>query len=494
MTLAVDTSVGGSPRLAAIVRTQRPAAIRLALLSAASIVGYVLSWVKIGDDLYGRSSVDDLEAAVGESQPLLTWFATVGWIVIVAAVAVSVLAFLRSDRRLLVSAAVLYLVLLLWHIFGYERLVDGRDGISPSTGWVLMLIGFGFSAIGTITAAVQGSRRASHAVESISKPLISTTQRREFEPAAVVLLMVVALLVIPARLDAFWVANFTQMALASVLAASTGMLYGRVGMVSLGQVAPYGIGTWVTMRLSFATDLPFPLLLLIGGAVAALLGMLIGLPALRVSGLYLALVTLMMAATVELVLGQIKFPNGGPGFTGVVDNLGDIAAVRRPSFAESDVAYYRFVVVVAFLLFMLAAFVLSRRAGRAWASIQRSEAAALSSGIQITQFKLWAFVLASFMAGMAGGLYAGSIPKGMAIDAFNRQAAIFLIAGVIMGGIHSLWGGVLAGFFTTCLLKFLTQNVLGHDFWTRFALTLFGIGLITNLVQSTKAMEKKGLL
>ena len=58
------------------------------------------------------------------------------------------------------------------------------------------------------------------------------------------------------------------------------MLYGRVGLVSLGQVAPYGIGTWVTMRLAFATSLPYPVLLIIAGLVAALLGVLIGLPAL----------------------------------------------------------------------------------------------------------------------------------------------------------------------------------------------------------------------
>ena len=333
-----------------------------------------------------------------------------------------------------------------------------------------------------------GSRR-----RSVTSAVGRVRRHRLFQPIAVAAVLVVALVVIPAALDAFWIANFTQMALFAALAASAGMLYGRVGLVSLGQVAPYGIGTWVTIRLSFATSLPYPVLIVIGGLVAAALGLLIGLPALRVSGLYLALVTLMLAAGTEIILAELKFPNGGKGFKGSVKNLSDIRAVRRPSIATTDVGYYRFAVVGAFCVFMLAAFLLSRKPGRAWASIRQSEASALSAGVDVTRYKLLAFALASFMAGVAGGLFAGSIPKGMSTDAFNRQAAIFLIAAVIMGGIHSLWGAVLGAFFATCLLKFLTQNVAGHAFWTRFSLSLFGFGLLTNLIQSTKAAEKKGI-
>lgn len=321
----------------------------------------------------------------------------------------------------------------------------------------------------------------------------SVTSQVWFRPVAVVAVVAFGVFVVPFWFDAFWVANFTQMAITAGLAASAGMLYGRVGLVSLGQVAPYGIGTWVTMRLAFATSIPYPMLLLIAGLVAAVLGALIGLPALRVSGLYLALVTLMLAAAVEILLADIKFPNGGAGFKGVVTSLSDIKSLRRPSFAETDITYYRFVVLATFVLFMIAAVFLSGKPGRAWSSVRQSEAAALAAGIDITRYKILAFALASFMAGVAGGLFAGTVPKGMSIDAFNRQSAIFLIAAVIMGGIYSLWGGVLAAFFATCLLKFLTQNVIGHSFWTRFQLSIFGFGLLSNLVQSSKAMEKKGI-
>jgi branched-chain amino acid transport system permease protein len=325
-------------------------------------------------------------------------------------------------------------------------------------------------------------------------PVLALRAKPWFRPFAVAFVLFVGLVVIPATMKANWIANFTQMAVFAPLAASAGLLYGRVGLVSLGQVAPYGVGAWVAIRLSFATSLPFPLLVVAGGVAAMILGVVIGLPALRVSGLYLALVTLMLVAAVELLLAEFKFANGGKGFRGIAKNLSEAKPMRRPSFAQTDLAYFRFAVVASFLLFMLAAFMLARKPGRAWASIRQSEAAALSAGIDITRYKMLAFALASFMAGCAGALYAGSVPSSISVGAFSRQQAIFLVAVVLMGGYHSLWGAVLAGFFGTCFLAFLKQNVLGHQLWDKVGFSLFGFGLIMNLVQSTKDMEKKGLL
>jgi branched-chain amino acid transport system permease protein len=323
-------------------------------------------------------------------------------------------------------------------------------------------------------------------------PLGKVVGSKYFKPALVGFILLFALFVIP-TLGSYWVDNFRQMALFSTVAASAGMLYGRVGLVSLGQVAPYGIGIWTTIRLSFATTLPFPVLVLIGGLAAMVIGVLIGLPALRVSGLYLALVTLMLAAGIEIVISELKFANGGTGLRGVVKGLSGIKPTRRPSFALGDLAYYRFVVIGIFLLLMLATFVLARKPGRAWASIRQSEAAALSAGIDVTRYKILAFALASFMSGCAGGLFAGAIPKGMNSDSFTRQSAILLIAVAIMGGVYSLWGGLVAGFLSQIMVKFLTQNVAGHAKWQSFSLSLFGVGLIINLIQGTKKAEKKGI-
>jgi branched-chain amino acid transport system permease protein len=317
--------------------------------------------------------------------------------------------------------------------------------------------------------------------------------RKDVQVGLAAVIALAALILVPALFTGFWVARFSQTAIFTILASSVGLLYGRVGLVSLGQVAPYGIGAWVTLRLAFATSLPFPVLLIVAGLVAAAIGVLIGLPALRVSGLYLALVTLMLAASVEIVLSQLKFPNGGNGFSGLVVSLSDIQPMRRPGYAQSDVAYYRFLVVVAFVVMMAVAYILTRKPGRAWASIRQSEVSALAAGIDTTRYKLYAFAIAAFMAGVAGGLFAGTIPKGLSLDPFTRQAAIFLIAVAVMGGIRSLWGGLLAAVFATLLLAFLTQNAPGHQAWTDFSLSLFGFGLLMNLIQNTKADEKKGI-
>src|SRR4029079_5151177 len=100
---------------------------------------------------------------------------------------------------------------------------------------------------------------------------------------------------VPQLVGADWVFTFTSVAIYSVASAGFGLLYGRVGMISLGQVALLSIGCWAGARLSSATSCPSPALLLCVGAATGLFAVLFGLPALRLSGLYLALITLMFA-------------------------------------------------------------------------------------------------------------------------------------------------------------------------------------------------------
>ena len=101
-------------------------------------------------------------------------------------------------------------------------------------------------------------------------------------------------------------------------------------MVSLGQGAVLAMGAWVAARLLFATGLPFPIVLLAAGLITMVLGTLVGLPALRMSGLYLALITLMLAGAITVVLATINFPNGGHGFTGYNGSTVHIPPIRRP--------------------------------------------------------------------------------------------------------------------------------------------------------------------
>jgi branched-chain amino acid transport system permease protein len=299
--------------------------------------------------------------------------------------------------------------------------------------------------------------------------------------AAALGLLVIAIFVLPHTAGADWITTFTSVAIYSVVALGFGILYGRVGLISLGQVALLTIGCWIGTRLAYATSLPFPLLLLLSGAITCAIGVLVGLPALRLSGLYLALITLMFAGATTIVLSVTDFPNGGGGFTGTASTgalTTSTPPVRRPSWAVGDVAFYRYTVIVCAILFLLALVHVAAKPGRAWATIRESEPAALAAGVNITLYKLWAFALASFVTGVAGCLLAAQVGVPRAIT-FQTQDSLTLGATALIGGIFSLWGAIVAGIFNQGL-PFLFQAQWGLN--PNFLLILFGAGLLQVLL------------
>ena len=187
-----------------------------------------------------------------------------------------------------------------------------------------------------------------------------------------------------------------------------------------------------------------------------IIGSLITLPALRLRGLYLALITLMLAGGVSVIEATLNFPNGGGGFSGYNGSLLHIPQIRRPSFAGTDPAFYRFSVIVAIVMFLLVFAHLRARPGRAWAAIRQSEPSALAAGINTTFYKLWAMALSAFVTGVAGALLAGADRELFSIN-FPIQNSINLLAVVLMGGVFSLTGAVIAAFLQA-FLPGLLQN------------------------------------
>jgi branched-chain amino acid transport system permease protein len=292
-------------------------------------------------------------------------------------------------------------------------------------------------------------------------------------PAVIAGLLAFVLLVLPSMLSIYYVDAMTQVAIYSIVALGLGLLVGRVGLVSFGQAAVLAIGAWVAARLLFATALPFPLVLLAAGLITMVLGTLVGLPALRMSGLYLALITLMLAGAITVVLATTNFPNGGHGFTGYNGSQVHIPPIRRPSIATTDPAFFRYAVIVAALMFLLVLAHVRGKPGRAWAAIRQSESSALAAGINTTLYKLWAFALASFVTGVAGGVLAGSTRYLYSID-FKTQDSITLLAVVLMGGAYSLWGAIVAGLLLQLLPALLNSWGVSADWLT----ILFGIGVL----------------
>jgi branched-chain amino acid transport system permease protein len=321
---------------------------------------------------------------------------------------------------------------------------------------------------------------------------------------AIAAFLLIVMFVLPLAGNA-WTKTFTSAAISTVVAASLGVLYGRVGMISLGQIGMLVVATWVGARLSFATGLPFPLLLLVTGLITTAVGVIVGLPALRLSGLYLALITLMFAGAVTVIINKFQFPNGGHGFIGHLSaiDVQSIEAVRRPSIAENDTSFFRYVVIVCAILFAFALLHVSGKPGRAWKAIRESEPAALAAGVNMTLYKMWAFALASFMVGVAGGLNASylGVPSP---QSFNTIDSIILLATALIGGIYSFWGAIVAGVFMTVIPYLLTTN--GIFGWRISDINIiniiFGVGLLQVLLtapgglvqQFPKDMAKLGRL
>ena len=284
-------------------------------------------------------------------------------------------------------------------------------------------------------------------------------------------IFVVFLALVPSVSGAIWIKVFTSAAIFALAASGAAVVYSRLGLVSLAQVALVGVGGWITLRLNHATGFPFELSLIIGGLGAALIGMVLSIPAMRMRGLYLALVTLMAAGAFQIIFTAFQFPNGGEGFWGVA--LQSPGEMRRPVVAESDTAYLRYVIVVLAVGLLLIAIHERTRPGRAWAMIRESEANAMAAGINVTLYKVWAFVLAGFLAGIAGGLLAGAL-KILDSRSFAAGESILLFALAVVGGVYHWLGAVIAGVLYRVAPAVL--NDLGLD--ADLALVLFGTALL----------------
>jgi branched-chain amino acid transport system permease protein len=325
--------------------------------------------------------------------------------------------------------------------------------------------------------AAVGRAALGRSISAIDRGLVIRT-------AAIAGFLLIVMLVLPLAGNA-WTKTFTTAAISAVVAASLGVLYGRVGMISLGQIGMLVLATWIGARLSFATGLPFPLLLLVTGLITTAIGVIVGLPALRLSGLYLALITLMFAGAVTVVINKFQFPNGGNGFLGHLSaiDVESIQSVRRPSIAQDDTAFFRYVVIVCAILFALALLHVATKPGRAWKAIRQSEPAALAAGVNMTLYKLWAFALASFMVGVAGGLNAAQLEL-PSPQSFNTVDSIILLATSLIGGIFSFWGAIVAGALKDVVPYLFTVNGIGG--WRISDINiiniLFGVGLIQVLL------------
>ncbi|MFG3591236.1 branched-chain amino acid ABC transporter permease [Bradyrhizobium sp. RDI18] len=311
-------------------------------------------------------------------------------------------------------------------------------------------------------------------------PLVASS-RLPLREVAVCAGALAALYFLPSFLSEYWLRVLISVAALVIASLSVSLLFAQLGMVSLAQFGLLGVGGWLALRISHGLGAPFELALLTGGAAAALVGLVVGLPALRMRGLYLAIITLMMAGAIQVLISAFGFPDGGTGILG--KSTGARLMMARPFLAQSDPAYFRYAIVIAALCYLLVFVHLRGRPGRAWAMIRRSEVCALSGGVDIVAYKVWAFALAGFLAGIAGGLLAGGVGQ-LDGSAFPASQSIMLFALTIVGGAYSWLGPIIAGLLLRAFPALLNEfHVDGN-----IATMVFGVGLLHALMTAPQGI------
>jgi len=232
----------------------------------------------------------------------------------------------------------------------------------------------------------------------------------------------------------FWATygSVVQFALINMLLGISIYFTLYTGLLSLANAGFMGIGAYVSAVLTIHAGTPFPISLLAGALSAALIGWLLGLPVLRLRDVYLAIATLGFGEIVRITAVNFdKF--SGLNLLGGAQGLAGIPKLTTPG-------------ALLFVLFFLSIFLVQfhkSRAGRALAAIRRDESVAATMGIDVYQYKLLAFVLGAFVAGLAGG-FSAHLTRFVGPNDFTFSAAVNILAFAVLGGtLH--WSGALVG-------------------------------------------------
>lgn len=256
-----------------------------------------------------------------------------------------------------------------------------------------------------------------------------------------------ALIAFPFAADEYWL--YLACLIGINIASATGLniLTGYTGLVSLGQAAFMGLGAYTVAVLETRVGTPFALNLVAAGGVAMLGGIVVGIPSLRVKGLYLAIATI--AAS---VIAHFAFTN--LALTGRSGGLSVPPARAFGIALDTSFRIYWLIVPVTALMLLGAANLFRTRVGRAFIAIRDRDISAEVLGIPLLRYKLLSFGLSSFYAGVAGGLWAYFF-RVVTPESFPLIMSIFFLAAIIVGGMGTVLGSVLGAVFMTLVPEVL---------------------------------------
>ncbi|MBP7478948.1 MAG: branched-chain amino acid ABC transporter permease [Spirochaetaceae bacterium] len=248
-------------------------------------------------------------------------------------------------------------------------------------------------------------------------------------------------------IDAYIAQVITLAGINAILAISVNIVCGITGQLSLGQAGFMAIGAYACIILTEAAGIPLPISILLAGFVTSGAGFLIGFPTLKLTGDYLAIVTLGFGEIIRVFLVNLKSLTGGANGKRFTNSSAVFLSLN------ADIAYLVIIASLVLIIVFLQNFIRSTY-GRAILAVREDEIAANSNGIGVFKYKMTGFVIASFVAGIGGALYApfiGFIKPEMA--SFNRSIEYLIF--VVLGGMGSITGSIIAAFVLTYLQEFL---------------------------------------
>ncbi|WP_146607845.1 branched-chain amino acid ABC transporter permease, partial [Spongiactinospora gelatinilytica] len=273
-----------------------------------------------------------------------------------------------------------------------------------------------------------------------------------------------------AGLPAYWVFLAMSALISGVLLQSLGVVAGQAGMVSLCQMAFAAIGAWTTAQLN-VWGVPGGLYvwLPLAGLAAVPFGLLIGLPALRLRGVHLAITTLGFAATVDIVMAAGSFPGVSQGIV-----------VGRPAGLGSERQYFLFCCGVFALVAVALAVVRRTRLGASWRALRESERATAAAGTSVPGAKLSAFAVSAFIAGLSGALLAGQLAMVVSRN-FDPGQSLVAYAVAIMAGAHHAEGALIGGALGVLVAELLRRFGVPQQ----WANVVFAVGAVQAMTQGS---------
>jgi branched-chain amino acid transport system permease protein len=262
----------------------------------------------------------------------------------------------------------------------------------------------------------------------------------------------------------------------AIVALGLNLLFGYAGQFSLGHAGFFAIGAYTSAILTARAGVPFIVALPSAGLFTAAVGFLLGLPALRLTGLYLAIATLGFGLSIpQLILWLREWTGGSMGLHKL-----PFAAIPLGPFPaivfRTDQEYYYLALGVLIAMTILARNIVNSDTGRAFIAIRDSEIAARAMGVNLVRYKTTAFAVSAFYAGIAGSLYAHLL-RGISPEDFTVFLSIDFVTMVVLGGLASVSGSLYGAFLLTLLHNLLTRLPIVSEFKNLYIVVL-GLMLI----------------